>query len=292
MLYKKLFVPILFFSLLGSISHSMEEVENDQEVENSTNRGLKLDCSKTTTREDKPPRTKTRKKNTNATEENVIPPEPWLNQLDQHIDNGIAWVAAHKAKSAVGAVIGSLLLCKIFKKQLKQGVEKLKDYAQSKFIEALIKWEDIKEDGFTRSDYIKGFLALVMAGSMGGGIYYYGSENTLNLLKQCLSFIKIHKVAVGSYGLGVVLTYWLYTLKSSFDNKQSRILNFDTFLASLTEEQRIKIFNSPDLLVTVGKGSDNHLRLLQNEEFMSLLTETQKSYLQSIVRYRCSGVRE
>lgn len=211
--------------------------------------------------------------------------------LNENIDKCLNWINDNKLRSLGAAIVGGLVLYKVFEKQIKERAVKVKEYCEGKFFDALIKLEEIKEDGLTKSDYIKGIVALLATGSLGGATYYSGIENSKNLVKEFFHLLKDYKIELCAGALGIAVARWLYQMKVSLDNRESRVLNFDNFLGQLTEEQRRIIFNSEDLLVAVGKGGDNHKRLLQNKEFMELLTPDQKSYLQNIVTYRCSAVR-
>lgn len=214
-----------------------------------------------------------------------------LKKWDDNIEGGMGWVNKNRWYSLAGSVISTLFLYKIFGKSVKETAHRFKNYCEGKLWDILIKFEDVKENGFTKWDYIKGIVTVLVSGSLGAGIYYYDINNSIDLIKEFFRLLRVYKIEVGSGVLGIVLTDWLYQLKKSYENRQSRVMNFDNFLAHLSEDQRRFIFNSEDLLVAIGKGGDNHKRLLKNKEFMNLLTEDQKTYLKNIVIYRCSAVR-
>lgn len=216
--------------------------------------------------------------------------DDWYKNTNDIIDAKINWVNNNRWWSLGITAVSALILCKIFEEPIKRKAKKFKDYCEEKMFDALLKWEDIKENGLNKRDYIKGLLTLVLAGGLSAGIYTYDVD-TVSLMKEVLRLMGVHKIEVGATLLGLFLGKCLYNLKASYDTRQSRIMNFDNFLAQLSEEQRRMIFNSEDLLVIVGKGGDNHKRLLNNKEFMSILTEDQKAHLKNIVRYRCSTVK-
>lgn len=282
MLNKKKTLLIFSIILFSSIVYSMEKGQNDgQQSQLQVPPQLQAQLSQVQENDQPLP---------SASVPAPVDNKGAIEKLDENLNEGIDWIIAHKVRSMLGAVIGTLVLCKVFKKQINERIVKLKESCQLKLIDALIKWEEIKEDGLTKSDYIKGAIALLAASSLAGGIYYNGMDNTKDLIIQFFILLKTYKIEITGALLGIALGKWLYTIKKSYDNRQSRILNFDKFLGELTEEQRRIIFNSEELLVAVGRGGDNHKRLLGNKEFMQLLTETQKSYLENIVRYRCSTV--
>jgi len=213
-----------------------------------------------------------------------------LKKLNDGIDYGIQLIQDNKYPSLALFAAGSLVLYKIFEKPIKKQAADFKDFCEEKFLDAWYKWEEIKEKGLTKSDYIKGLVALLATGGLGGTIYQYGTTCKDQAI-QFISLLKLHKIELGAAVLGLAVARLLYNIKVALNNRQGTVLNFDKFLGQLSEDQRRIILNSEDLLVALGKGEDNHKRLLDNKEFMDLLSESQKSYLQNIVRYRCSAVR-
>lgn len=139
-----------------------------------------------------------------------------------------------------------------------------------------IKYEEIKEEGPTTKDYIVGGTTL--AGVSG-------------LTAYCKSdFIKKNKwpLIAGAISIGALaISYKAY--KSIVSAEDTPDYKINQFIQSLSKSQQCLIFDNPNILSLLADAAQNPELLIDNEEFMAILSEEEQVELQSIIQlnYSC-----
>lgn len=165
--------------------------------------------------------------------------------------------------------------------------EKL-EYAAFKHVlmPAYCTWHDLKETELSYAD--------VLATGAAAGVCY--GLKKLNNKTQCITHSVIRGCAAGKNILGYMLdnktktaatigtfgALWYIYNAVRADVAHSQI-TIEGFFKGLTKEQRSIIAQSPDLTVLKQQAYDDPACLLDNEEFMELLSPEQKEYLDKVI---------
>ena len=154
-----------------------------------------------------------------------------------------------------------------------------------------IKVEEIKADGLSRTDVLKG--ALIALGCYGvkkvgdylhlwQGLRTRDFRNTRKVLASCGTTLYNHKKKVIALMVGSLAVGWLWKFSHAV-NQQAELPLLDQFLLSLSDEQRIGIMQSPRMSKLISDAADDPQLLQQEEDFMYLLTDDQKKKLDEVV---------
>lgn len=176
-----------------------------------------------------------------------------------------------------------------FTYKCKNIIKKSKNFVVSELIvPALIKWEEVKEDGLQKDDVVK--ISAGIGITLGSGFLIKKLNDYYNLrekLKDCKDQIFAHKTKILLSGAGIAAItagYFLWK-KNKVTNDNSKYLNntLDKFLANLDNEQQSCIINSNILFKLVLNSFENPKLLIESPDFMKLLNDDQKDQLKSIV---------
>lgn len=132
--------------------------------------------------------------------------------------------------------------------------------------------------GFKKLDDKKKIIARVLGASKTAASAVPG------LVAKVPSYVKSHKKELGVVTASLGAAYLLWKLGKSINaDRQQSLITVDAFISSLTAEQVKVICKSSDLMQLVGNAEDNPVALIENEEFMALLSDKQKNLLNRIV---------
>ncbi len=155
-----------------------------------------------------------------------------------------------------------------------------------------IKIEEVKADGLSRTDVLKGALfALGCYGVKKVGDYFHlwqglwtrDFTKTREVLASCGTTLYSHKKKVIALMVGSLALGWLWKFSHAV-NKQAELPLLDQFLLSLSNEQRIEIMQLPRMSELMGDAAEDPQLLQQEEDFMYLLTDDQKKKLDEVVK--------
>ncbi len=150
-----------------------------------------------------------------------------------------------------------------------------------------MKIEEIKTEGFSRSDVLKGVLVgvgLFALKKAGDYLYLWNSLRTGDFTKTREAVTSLFttlydnkkKIVAGVIaGVGI---FWLWKFSRAI-NKQAKVPLLDQFFLSLTQEQRIEIMQNAELQKLVAEAGEDPLPLQCNEQLMRILNDEQRKKL-------------
>ncbi len=156
-------------------------------------------------------------------------------------------------------------------------------------VPTIMKFEQLKDEGLSKSDLFKIGLFIgalyglkKLADSM--HLWYWwktgDSSKTKEALNSFYSFLYNRKGKIGLASLVGLLGYFSWKVVNAA-HELSKVPLFDQFFLSLTNEQRALILESESLklLVSESESQQDPTLLLNDETFVSLLTDAQKNKL-------------